>query len=147
MPPEYQTTESQRISLPRLIVLVVLLVGLGLLTWLVFFHHPNSPTVATNKPPHNAAQSSGSGHGSSASSTSTPAQSSGQSSSTPSSSGSSTPSSQPNAGSSNPSGNSGNQTSSLTNTGPGDTIALFVGVTVLGMLARLSYIRRRLLDS
>lgn len=149
MPPDYQEAAPRRISFVRLGIVILVLVGLGALVWAIFFRA--SPTnQATNPPAASSSQSNQTQHqttpnqnqhtSSTGSSNGTSSTSSGSNSSSNSSS--SSTSSTPPSSTSQSSASSSGQSSHLTNTGPGDTVALFIGATVLGAGIRYVAIRR-----
>lgn len=164
MPPNDQDI-PRRISFVRLGLVILVLVGLGTLIWAVFFRSTpaSQGTVATNtpstsqttKPPapkpkqtsSTQQKSSSSPSSSSNSNSSTAPQSSSSSSSTGSSSSStnssasgSQPASQAPAASSSSSSASAKQ---LANTGPGNMLELFAGVTAVAGIAHYLYTRKR----
>lgn len=161
MPPDNQDI-PRRISFVRLGLVILVLVGLGTLVWAVFFRasSTNQGTVAngpaisqTTKPPVAKPKQTSSGQQASnpnantgPKSDNTPVPSpSVPSTSSPSSASSGTGS----TGTSQPSSASPSTTQTtkptqqLANTGPGDTVALFAGVTVVAALGRYLYIRRQ----
>lgn len=134
MPPDYQTLPSRNVSLARIGVLAVLLVGLIILIWLVFFHHSSPSTASTGKSPSTSQthksppktpQPTSSASSASQPKPAKPTTSSG-SAATPA------PTIAPAAGS-----------QPLTNTGPGNTIALFVTAAGIGTIIGHLYFRRR----
>jgi len=133
MSPDYQTLPSRRVSAPRIIVLSVLLIGLVVLVWLVFFHQtPVTSPQSTAKPPSIAQKQPSKPKPSQSSS---PA---GVASPTPPRGSSTTGSGPQQTAQPKPS------PQSLTNTGPGNTIAIFVLATMVGIGAGNIYLRRRL---
>lgn len=157
MPPSDQDI-PRRISFVRLGLVVLVLVGLGTLIWAIFFRTSptNQGTVATNTPPTSQTpktttpkpkQTSSSQQKSGSSSSSTSSSSS-PSTGSQGNSAPSTDSGQSSASSSAPSGGTPATSSSpqqLANTGPGNTLELFVGATAVAGLIHYGYtIRRRL---
>lgn len=164
MPPNDQDI-PRRISFVRLGLVILVLVGLGTLIWAVFFRSTpvGQGTVATNtpstsqttKPPapkpkqtSSTQQKSSSSPSSSANSNSSSAP---QGSSSSSSTGSSSSAPNPSASSSQPASQTPSASSSssstsaqqLANTGPGNMIELFAGVTVIAGSAHYVYTRKR----
>ena len=152
MPPEFPET-PRRVSLLRLAIVILVVVGLGVLVWAIFFRQSNPTNTGTNNNPPQTTQtqqkpkstekpSSGSSSSSSTSPSSISANSN-TATSQPSTSTPSTPaqkSTSPSPASTTPS--STQQSPQLANTGPGDTVALFLGVSFVAALLRYAYLRR-----
>jgi cytoskeletal protein RodZ len=146
MPPDYQTLPPRRVSASRIVVLAVLIIGLAVLVWLVFFHHmpatnspsTKSPSVSQSAPPKQKTSHSPS----TASSTPPPSSEHSSSPGTTSKNSSSSSNSKPESAQPNPSAQQ-----ALTNTGPGNTLALFIGASLLGIGTGNLYLRRRLARS
>jgi len=164
MPPNDQDI-PRRISFVRLGLVILVLVGLGTLIWAVFFRSTpaNQGTVATNTPstsqttkqpaPKPKQTSSSQQKSKPSSSSDSSSTNSNSSSASPSSAGSSS-STTTNAGSGSsqstsqsPSASSSNSsttsTSQLANTGPGNVLELFAGVTAVAGTAHYLYTRKR----
>ncbi len=134
----------RKLSIVRLFVLLVVIVALVVLGWAMFFHQsttditPPADTANTSQSqsasPVDASSANKSGSGTPNQSASVPA---GSSSSTP------TAANSANQNSSNVANQppQPSQSSQLSNTGPGNVVALFVGVIALGALVH-TFIRR-----
>lgn len=160
MPPSDQDI-PRRISFVRLGLVILVLVGLGTLIWAIFFRTSptNQGTVATNTPPtsqtsktpapkpkqpSSSQQKSSPSTGTGSSPTTQNNADNGSTSPTPNPTPSSSqPSSSPSAPSSSSSAGSASGTQQLANTGPGDTVALFAGVTAVAGFVHFVYTRRR----
>jgi cytoskeletal protein RodZ len=141
MPPDYQETQ-RRISPVRLAIVLLIVVGLVLLIWAIFFRQDNSVNAPGGNPaPQTTQQQSQSSGGSQSDNGSS---SSGKSSGSAGSGGSTSGS----GASSNHGQTSGSASTShaqapkeLTNTGPGNVVAAFAAASAIA--ASLHYVYRR----
>lgn len=147
MPPDYQAS-PQRVSTPRVFVLIVLLVGLVLLIWLVFFHHTSTSVAPSHTPNTTTPQAHKPSRPNSSKIAKSPAESQPSEqtqASPPSQTGSSpvTPKLNPTPAPSAAGPGSATKRQQLTNTGPSSTVPLFLGASLLGTTISYLYLRRR----
>lgn len=116
-----------RTLLRYLALLVVALVVAGVLVWAIFFRHHRQSTPS---PTGHSQPTSGSNHGSAGQKDGQPAPSAPKSNNSGTQSGSQT-----------------NNSGQLTNTGPGEVVAVFVTTSLLGTVGYQYFIRRRTASS